>query len=187
MSREDQDRWNTRYRAGGYSRTVAAIVRDHAPPPAVGARALDTACGAGRNALYLAHLGYCVDAVDVSEAGLALLAAEAARQGVADQIYPIHADLDVWRPAPATYDLAIEIAFYDANLLDAVAAAMRPGGLVIVEAHNLGLRAQRIDYDPAHAMQRGALAAAFARWHILRYSDSAGAAGERSLIVARRP
>ena len=40
-----------------------------------GGRALDVACGDGRNALYLAQLGYMVDAIDVSDVAIDALRA----------------------------------------------------------------------------------------------------------------
>ena len=187
MSHADRERWDTRYRTGGYSRTPSRFVASYAPSPRQGARAVDIACGAGRNTLHLATLGYQVDAVDVSPEALAVLRREAERLGVADRLTIIEADLDVWRPAPNYYDLAVQIGFYDPWLLPSLGAAVVRGGLVIIETMNLVRRTRRIDFALSHAMPRGTLAAAFARWDILCYSDSAGAFGERSHIVARRP
>ena len=187
MSRADRDRWDARYRAGGYKRTPSRFVVEHAPPPRQGARAVDIACGAGRNALHLAGLGYQVDAVDVSPEALATLRREAERVGVADRLTIIEADLDVWRPAPDRYDLAVQIGFYDPWLLPSLGPAILRGGLVIIETMNLVMRTRRIDFALSHATPRGTLAAAFARWDILCYSDSAGGFGERSHIVACRP
>ncbi len=186
MSRADRDRWDARYRTGGHSRTPSRFVVAHAPP-SQGARAIDVACGAGRNTLHLAQLGYHIDAVDVSPEALTLLGGEAERLGLADRITLIEADLDAWRPAANSYALAVQIGFYDPRLLLPLQSAVVPGGLVIIETLNLVMRTRRIDFALSHAMERGTLAAAFARWDILRYSDSAGAFAERSHIVARRP
>src|SRR5437763_3651755 len=65
MAESEHERWNARYRAEDYDFTPAAWVRAIQPvlqAHAVGARALDLASGGGRNALYLAELGYAVDA-----------------------------------------------------------------------------------------------------------------------------
>ena len=67
MSEADRKRWNERYKAGAYgqrthpSALLATMVEQWLPVRG-GARALDLACGAGRNALYLAEQGYQVDA-----------------------------------------------------------------------------------------------------------------------------
>ena len=56
MSVDDRDKWNARYAAGAYAertRPSALLVDTLARYPlAGGARALDVACGAGRNAIY---------------------------------------------------------------------------------------------------------------------------------------
>lgn len=187
MSQADRERWDPRYREGGYSCTPAAFVVAYAPAPAPGARALDVACGAGRNSLYLAEMGYHVDAVDVSPVALTLLKEAAEGRGLADRVTCIEADLDVWRPLSDTYDLVVQTGFYDAALLAPVRDAVRAGGYVIVESFNLAIRTQRVNFSLAHAMQRGTLAAAFARWDVLAYSDSVPPSGSRSHIVARRP
>ena len=81
MSGQDRDRWNSRYRAGAYAERPhpAALVERWAPDlieqrlrrlDAAAPRALDLACGAGRNAIWLAERGFVVDAVDIAEAGL---------------------------------------------------------------------------------------------------------------------
>ncbi len=74
MSRSDRDKWNDRYRRGAYRERSqpSVLVKEYVPDifasqqAANGGdgtlRALDLACGAGRNALYLARLGYGVDA-----------------------------------------------------------------------------------------------------------------------------
>ena len=71
MSADDAERWNARYADGAYAGRTrpSQLLLQWQRLPRVG-RALDVACGAGRNALHLAGLGYQVDAVDVSSAAL---------------------------------------------------------------------------------------------------------------------
>ena len=66
-------------------------------------RALDLACGTGRNALHLAAEGYQVDAMDISAVALERGAARAAELGVA--VNWINADLDDAVLVPDRYDL----------------------------------------------------------------------------------
>ncbi|MGE0191559.1 MAG: methyltransferase domain-containing protein [Planctomycetota bacterium] len=47
-----------------------------------GARVLDAGCGEGRNALWLASQGHCVDAVDISTRGIAKLLSRAGQAGL---------------------------------------------------------------------------------------------------------
>ena len=72
MSDTDRERWNARYASGEYAaRTypsaLLAAWTDRLPP----GRALDVACGLGRNAIHLAAHGYAVDAMDISDIALA--------------------------------------------------------------------------------------------------------------------
>ena len=69
----DRDRWDARHMAADDvdprpSELLDAFAQ-RLPP---GGRALDLACGRGRNAVHLARLGFLVDAVDVSTIGLAM-------------------------------------------------------------------------------------------------------------------
>ena len=79
MSGADRERWDERYRLGAY------VEREHPSAwlvsclsRAPSGRALDVACGAGRNALYLAERGYAVTGIDVSPVALARAAESAA-------------------------------------------------------------------------------------------------------------
>jgi tellurite methyltransferase len=70
MTEADRERWNQRYRDGAYDFRPADWLLAHSSwlkPATEGVRALDLACGAGRNSLHLASLGYAVDAWDISD------------------------------------------------------------------------------------------------------------------------
>jgi SAM-dependent methyltransferase len=105
--------------------------------------ALDIACGEGRNALWLARLGWRVHGVDFSQAAIerarSLTAAEpeAIRLHVSWQV----ADVTMEPPKPDRYDLAIvsyvhiEPADID-PMLRAAARSVRPGGRLVVVGHD---------------------------------------------------
>ena len=102
-------------------------------------RALDLACGEGRNAVWLAQQGWLVTGVDFSEVGLAKAARLAESRGV--EVEWVEADLLDYLP-PAGLDLVV--AFYlqvpaDERrlVLGRVAEALAPGGTVLVVAHDL--------------------------------------------------
>jgi SAM-dependent methyltransferase len=114
MSDSDREKWERRYAEGSYeARThptrllVEWLPRIGKPE---GARALDLACGAGRNALYLASEGYRVDAMDISGVALTRGAARATEMGV--EVEWIEIDLDHVALTPARYDLVV-VARYD--------------------------------------------------------------------------
>lgn len=84
--------WDERYRSGeqAFDTPTPLVVKvaEMLPP----GYALDLACGAGRNALYLAGRGWRVTAVDGSAVALELMRERAARLGV--PVQASEADLD---------------------------------------------------------------------------------------------
>lgn len=139
MSKADRDRWNSRYREGAYAerRHASAMLVECVPPLTSGSappRALDLACGAGRNALYLAGLGYRVDAVDISAEALARAERDARTRDLS--INWIEHDLDRGLPANLPdYDLAVIIRYLDLALVQEAARHLRPGGQLNCEVH----------------------------------------------------
>ena len=140
MSEQDKRRWDARYAAGAYgarghpSDLVAAwaprILPDLPPRP----RALDLACGAGRNARYLARLGFRVDALDISDAGLASARAAAAEEGVG--VRWTQYDLDQDLPLDCSgFHLILMIRYVNLRLLRGLPERLAPGGWLICEEH----------------------------------------------------
>lgn len=94
-------------------------------------KALDLACGNGKNSFYLAELGYQVDAVDISDIVVDYLQAEANRRGAR-----IDARRENLREASlplAAYDVIVNCRYLERRLFPMIEEALRPGGLVIVE------------------------------------------------------
>ena len=137
----DRRRWDDRYREGAYTRRPwpSAILSELADqgilPPARGARALDVACGAGRNSLYLAQLGYRVDAMDVSPVALARAADTAISRGV--RVNWQCRDLVAQPPllVKGQYAVITLIRFMLPEYARLLVPALAPGGLLIVEEH----------------------------------------------------
>ena len=153
MSEADRQKWQRRYAAGEYAqRTHPTRMLEewlHALPRPEGARALDLACGAGRNALYLAAQGYQVDAMDISSVALERGAAAAADMGL--HINWIEVDLDAAALAPRRYDLVVASRYVNRALSADVAAALRDGGHLLYEQH---LRTSRDVGGPGSAQFR---------------------------------
>lgn len=98
-------------------------------------RALDLACGEGRNAAWLHRVGWSVTAVDFSEVGIARGRAE--EPGV-DWVV---ADARTWRAPVAAFDLVAIVYLHLApderpSVLAGAAAALAPGGTLVVVGHD---------------------------------------------------
>jgi SAM-dependent methyltransferase len=103
-------------------------------------RALDIGCGEGRNAIWLAELGWQVTGVDFSEIGLDKARRLASDRGV--DVTWVHADLLEYEPDRGEFDLVI--VMYLQLLADQVSAVMKrasaalaPGGTLLVVGHDL--------------------------------------------------
>ncbi len=137
MSRDDRDKWNRRYRDGAYAerKHPSAVLVDRLAEAPAGP-ALDVACGAGRNALYLASTGRAVDAVDISGAALERGREAAAERGL--HVRFIEADLehdpDQALP-PGPYALIVVVRYVHRAILPALLSRLEPGGMLLVEQH----------------------------------------------------
>lgn len=128
MAEDDRERWNRKYQHGKTGEPSAALVELSQWLPVQG-RALDVAGGAGANAVWLARRGLAVTIVDVSEVGLALARAHAAREGVA--LATVRTDLEV-EPLPAgPWALVVCCCYLQRDLIPRLVAALEPGGRLV--------------------------------------------------------
>lgn len=133
--------WDERYAQDGYAYGtapndfLAASAARYLPP---GGEVLSLAEGEGRNAVFLAELGFRVTGVDGSAVGLAKARALAAERGVS--IETVVADLAAYDLGVARWDGVVSIWCHTppavrASLHRAVVAALRPGGVFVLEAY----------------------------------------------------
>jgi len=122
-------------------------------------RALDLGCGAGRNAVPIAQLGWSVTGVDLSWPMLAAAAERARQERLADRLQLILARMEAIPIASATCDLVIAHGIWNLagsarELRAAVAEAARvarPGAALFVftfSRHTLPVDAAPIDGEP---------------------------------------
>ena len=102
-------------------------------------RALDLACGEGRNAVWLAERGWDVTGVDFADVALEKGRELAAARGV--EVEWVHADVTAYRPDPGAFDLVailyLQVPEGDRRaVVKAAAGAVAPGGTLLVVAHD---------------------------------------------------
>ncbi len=192
---EAREKWNQRYARPDREwlpESPAEWLVEHAALLHGGGRALDVACGDGRNALYLAQLGYMVDAIDVSDVAIGALRRAVQQRGLAMTIVPRVVDLER-EPLPAgPYDVVVTLNFLQRDLFGPLQDALAPGGLLLYEtlgqAHvdELGN-----DFNPAFLVAPGELPAAFDRLELVAQregvAERSGAPRGVASLVARRP
>jgi SAM-dependent methyltransferase len=136
----DRKDWNHRYEGNGLlwtaqpNRFLVAETEALAPR-----RALDLACGEGRNAVWLAEQGWQVAGVDFADVALEKARLLAEQRGV--RAGWIRADLFEYEPPPDAFELVI--AFYLQipperlrPILARAAKAIVPGGTFLLVAHD---------------------------------------------------
>jgi SAM-dependent methyltransferase len=129
------DEWNQRYRTrDALDSEPARLLLDAARelPPG---RALDLACGAGRNALWLARNGWEVVAIDGAEEAIRL---------VREQQPPVDArvaDLENGEPLPfadRSFDLVLILYYLHRPLFAEARRVVRHGGTIVVAVRTKG-------------------------------------------------
>lgn len=128
----DRRRWEERYRGGEYDGPDGPTWLLEAYEDALPAgRALDVACGTGRNARFLARGGWTVDAVDVSREALTR-----GRDRDAGVNW-VQADLDSYCLPTAVYDV-VNVTFFDArDGFPSLKGALASGGILCYHHHLL--------------------------------------------------
>jgi tellurite methyltransferase len=137
VSAAERDKWDARYRDGAYeSRTHPTALLAEWLPRLPRGRALDVACGAGRNALCLAANGYNVAALDIS--GVAL---DRGRRAAAERRLDVNwlcedLDEDPERALPAgPFDLIVWVRYVHRTLMPHLLARLADGGALLCEQH----------------------------------------------------
>jgi nucleoside-triphosphatase THEP1 len=163
----DAVRWDAKYRDPG-SRGPAAprefLLEFEGALPESG-WALDVATGEGGNAGYLIERGLRVVGVDISAVAL-----REAKRRLPD-LHAVRADAGRFPFPAARFDVILNFFFLDRRLWRAYDAAIRPGGLLVIETLLVDTLSVRPDMDPRFLLERGELLDAFRRWNVLAYRE----------------
>jgi SAM-dependent methyltransferase len=193
------ERWNARYAekelvwSAGPNRFLVAEAGDLPP-----GRALDLACGEGRNAIWLAEQGWAATGVDFSDVAIDKARAIAARRGV-DADFRV-ADLLEFEPPEQAFELVLVfylqiVADELRPVLERAGRAVAPGGTFLLVGHdsrNLteghgGPQDPRVLYRPEDVVAAlGDLEVVRAE-PVERPVEDAGAVAIDALVRARRP
>lgn len=140
-------------------------------------KALDLACGSGRNALWLAERGWTVTAVD---------RAPSADLNHIREVDVVTADLEThnYTIAENSWDLVVMSYYLQVDLFPAILRGLKPGGLGIIIVHM---------FEPGHESSRfslhpGELRSHFDQQEILAYREGKPVDGGRAVaqIAFRR-
>ena len=128
-----KEKWNERYRGGRHAQRDPSEILIRWEPELPKGRALDLACGAGRNSIYLAKKGYSVNAIDYSDEALKIAQERAEGEGV--EVNWIRADLNEHDLPEEAYDLVLVSHLHPEDNLEKIKRAVKPGGAIVYEHH----------------------------------------------------
>ncbi len=155
-------------------------------------RALDIACGMGRDTLWLARWGLTVHGVDFAATALAEARRRAQRAGVLERTHFVQADLTHFYFPPRYYDVVIGFSYWERSILAAVREAVKPGGFIVYETLNISWKRTRPDIEDRFLLQPGELLSWLQGWRIWAYreveNDGRPGGGKKAVssIVAQR-
>ena len=183
--------WDERYRSG----ERAAEDIEAAPTPLLvetskrltPGRALDLACGSGRNALWLAEQGWSVTAVDGSPTAIEILRSRASSRGVTVSMKVADLEKFEYQIEPSSWNLIAICYYLQRDLFAPAKQGVVPGGILISIVHIT----EPEEEPTAHRLRPGELERYFQGWEILHRREGRpnDTAHQRSVaeIVARRP
>jgi hypothetical protein len=160
--------WNKRYRIREQLNDEPAPLLVQAAETLAPGRALDLACGAGRNAVWLARRGWNVVAIDGSSVAIDIVREHDA------SIDARVLDLETGAPLPfddETFDLVAILFYLHRPLFDEAKRVLKRGGTIVCAARTRGRY---------HAL-RGELARTFMGYEIVHASDA-----EVAELIARK-
>ena len=146
------------------------------------------ACGRGRGAVYLAGLGFAVDALDVSPVAVDDLSRRAAEDGLKIRARAVDltdlSSLDEVLP-PATYDLIVVFRYLDRALVPYLERALRSGGYLVFETF-VAVAGAVTDFNPAYMLRPGELGELFPHLETELFEDGGDDGRAVSRLLARR-
>jgi tellurite methyltransferase len=183
--------WDERYRSGeqaaeDLNAAPAPLLVEAAMKLAPG-KALDLACGTGRNALWLAEQRWSVTAVDGSPAAIEMLRSRASECGVTVNTRVADLEKHEYQIEPSDWNLVAICYYLQRDLFESAKQGVVPGGILISIVHIT----ETGEEPTAHRLRPGELEIYFQGWEILhrREGKPNDTAHQRSVaeIVARRP
>ena len=154
-------------------------------------RALDLACGHGRNAVYLAREGFSVEAWDRDIAALEGLRSTADALGlsaITTRVVDLEQTPEI---PPASFDLVTVFYYLQRNLAAQIVRALKPGGILVYETFLIDNH-ERFNHPRRRefCLDRNELLALFGELRVLAYREGAQAPDKgpfTAALVAQRP
>lgn len=191
MSLDDQLRWDRQHEQAPGGDPPSSFLREVFESrcwDVSRGRALDIACGKGRNALYLAELGFDVIAMDIS--AVALAEGQRRAQEKSLTISWQQADLERIELAQNRYNLIIDFNYLERSLIAKMKPALTVGGHMIFETYLIDQQEIGHPKNPAYLLEHNELLDYFREFRVLCYREGKSGHGDepsfRAGILAQK-
>lgn len=169
MAQKDKIKWNKKYKetpsllkSREVSKKLSDILKE-----VKGKKALEIACGAGRNSIYLAQKGFNIDALDISEVAIETLD----NQGFKN-INTKVMDLEGFIPEVNSYDLIVMTNYLDRELIPKLANALKKEGILFIETYMNHEENEKAPSNPDFLLKKEELKTYFdEKFEVLAYDE----------------
>lgn len=164
----DQIKWNLRHQENPFIGEPLELLKQYIPHKVKNTpKALDIACGMGRNSRFMRDCGFYVESVDISDFAIQSLQNE-------HNIYAFCADLDTFKIPPRHYDLICNSYFLERRLFPLICDGLKKGGILVFETF---AKSEIESYnafasDSSHLLHKNELLHAFLDLEILFYEEA---------------
>jgi tellurite methyltransferase len=191
MATDEKSSWNKKYSEGSHSSLepdpFMVSAYDEFLSGSAPGLALDVAGGVGRHSIWLAQRGWRIKLLDISDVGIKQAKANAKSTGTAASISLEVRDLNVMQDlGREQYDLVVVFFFLQRDLFPAVAAALKPGGLLIYKTYTA--EQKNFAGGPSHPMfllESNELLHAFSSMRVLHYHETIQGKGVAELLARK--
>ncbi len=182
----DQIRWDKKYATKQYlfGREAIPFLQNYVGLLPKGS-ALDLAMGEGRNGVFLATQGFQVTGVDISKEGLKKAETLAAQQGTT--ITTVVADLETYDIPPDTFNVIICTYYLQRDLFPKIAAALKPGGMALIETYTMDHLQYRPGFNKAYLLEPNELLSLLPGLRVVRYQEVDTGQAAYASILAQKP
>jgi len=133
-------------------------------------RVLDVAMGDGRNAVYLANLGFSAEGVDLSPEAVKKAQASAGAKEVGLDARVVDLEKDPYIQ-PEYYDVIMCFRYLQRSLFPYIKNGIRPGGIIVYETYTVDQIQFGKPKNPDFLLKPNELLNLFRDFHIIKYHE----------------
>lgn len=164
-----RDKWNKIYSRVRGDTSPALVLTENASLLPDHGHALDLACGAGANSIFLAQRGLTVDAWDISDVAIGELQRKAVRNNL--EIHARAIDITPDTLKGRHYDVIVNCHYLDRAIIPMILKAASPSGIIFFQTFCRGKRLKIGPSNPDYLLAKDELKLFTRDCEILVYRD----------------